>query len=606
MRKSGMAIGLTAVAAIMTACGGTSTADQVASSSLIVTKFNGQLNLTSTKPSALVDSSGILQQAEAVSFVSKSEIIAAQNDGNASVIFRSLDEGRNWNQISVVPGTVDKVDFVNSQVGFALARSSADASSSALYSTSNGGQTWVEVSAGSADGIGFVSAQVGFEVRRVADTKNNVQTASIVRSQDGGKTWVTVPSPLDSGVISASFSFISPTEGWLLAGTATGAGTQTKYLYQTSDAGTKWTQITKTPVNASGSSISEGLLPIGGFVNELQFMNGSVGYISLRQGGFLETSDGGRSWHQVELRGLPIQSANRILSFAAWSPTDFSVVTERPSFWISTSPSQWLRVYPPYRETGIYSSQNGLYALSQTGELADVQTSSSQQTLPRVPQGTIQVDPFHAGMMAFTPTKIYFSADGAHWEQLPVPHGWSLLQGHFVSANFGLVVANDNGPPGSAVLELTSDGGSSWQKIVTKFRPFAIDPVSPTDWWALGGTDVTFTANTSKLGSKQMHWNLYYTEDGGKSWDEFIANWPVVGGLDFVSNSEGYVWIPGKLYRTVDRGSSFSVYDLPSQLGLEGMFSMAFEPGGVGWSLGNAGYPIYHTIDAGAHWGPNP
>lgn len=606
MRKSGMVVGLTVAAVIMAACGGTSTAEQVASSSIIVTKFNGQLNLTSTRPSALVDSSGILQHAGAVSFVSKTEIIVSQNDGNQSGIFRSLDEGRNWNQISVVPGTVDEVDFVNSQVGFVLSRSSADVSSGALYSTSNGGQTWVEVSAGSADAIGFVSAQVGFEVQRLGKSKANVQSASIVKTQDGGKTWVRVPSPLDPGVISASFSFISPTQGWLLAGTATGAGTQTKYLYQTSDAGTKWTQVTKTSVNSSVSSISAGLLPVDGFVNELQFINGSVGYISLRQGGFLETSDGGTSWNQVGLPGLPIQSANRILRFAVWSPTGFSVVTDRPSFWSSISSTQWVRVYPPYRETGIYSSENGLYALSQTGELTDVQTSSSQQALSRVPLGTIQVDPFHAGMMAYTPTKVYFSADGAHWEQLPVPRGWSLLQGHFISADFGLVVANDNGPPGSAVLELTSDGGSSWQRIFTKFRPFAIDPLSSTNWWALGGTDVTFTANTSKLGSKRMLWNLYYTEDGGKSWDEFIANWPAVGGLDFVSNSEGYVWTPGKLYRTVDRGSSFLAYDLPGQIGLEGMFSMAFEPGGVGWSLGNAGYPIYHTIDAGAHWGPNP
>ncbi len=606
MRKSGMVVGLTVAAVIMAACGGASTAEQVASSSIIVTKFNGQLNLTSTKPSALVDSSGILQHAEAVSFVSKTEIIAIQNEGNESAIFRSFDEGRNWNQIAVVPGTVDEVDFVNPQVGFVLSRSSADASSGALYSTSNGGQTWLEASAGSADGIGFVSAQVGFEVRRLSGSGSNAPTASIVETQDGGKTWVKVPSPLDPGVISASFSFISPTQGWLLAGTATGAGTQVKYLYQTSDAGAKWTLVTKTPVNSSGSSSSTGLLPVDGFVNELQFINGSVGYLSLRQGGFLETNNGGASWNQMELRGLPIQSARSILRFAAWSTSDFSVVTERPSFWISTSPTQWLRVYPPYRETGIYSSQNGLYALAQTGLLAEVQTASSQQTLSHVPQGTIQIDPFTTGIMAFTPTKVYLSTDGSHWEQVPVPRGWSLVQGHFISANFGLLVANDNGPPGSAVLEMTSDGGSSWQKISTKFRPFAIDPVSPTNWWALGGTDVTFTANTSKLGSKQMRWNLYYTGDGGKSWDEFIANWPAVGGLDFVSNSEGYVWIPGKLFRTVDRGSSFTAYDLPGQIGLEGMYSMAFESGGVGWSLGNAGYPIYHTIDAGAHWGPNP
>ena len=190
----------------------------------------------------------------------------------------------------------------------------------------------------------------------------------------------------------------------------------------------------------------------------------------------------------------------------------------------------------------------------------------------------------------------YMTNYGVHWEQVPVPHGWSLAQGHFISEDFGIVVANDNGPPGSAVLELTKNGGSNWETVQTKFHPFAIDPVSPTSWWAIGGTDVTFTRNTAKLGSRQMLWNLDFTGDGGKSWDEFIANWHVVGGLDFVSTSEGYVWVPGILYRTVDRGRSFIRGYLPPQIGLEGISSMTFQPrrgGLVAWERGLSHIP-YH------------
>jgi photosystem II stability/assembly factor-like uncharacterized protein len=605
MHRWPIAVGLALSTLMMSGCGVGADASQVASSTIIVTKFNGQMNLTATRQSSLVDSSGILQHVDSVSYISETQVIATQDSGNETDVFKSFDEGSSWHQIAIIPGSVSTTDFVDSQAGFALSDNPGNSSASSLFSTSNGGQTWMKVHTAPFISFGFVSAEVGFAVMKGVNSGGTVQSSSLYKTADGGRTWSLVPSPLNASVVSATFSFVSPLEGWVLAGSSHAAGGQVKYLYRTVDAGNTWSQVTQT-FSGSGGLPALGQIPSVGYVGQLDFISPTLGFIDLVQGGFFESQDGGKSWTQRRLTGLPVQSERGILRFAAWNSTTFSVVTDRPSFWLTKSQNQWVRVYPAHRETGIYSGIGGLYALSQAGELSAVQTSSSQQVLSRVPSGTIQVDPFPTGIAAYTPATIYITTDGAHWEQVPFPHGWSLAQGRFISEDFGIVVANDNGPPGSAVLELTKNGGSNWETVQTKFHPFAIDPITPTSWWAIGGTDVTLTRNTVKLGSRQMLWNLYFTADGGKSWDEFIANWHAVGGLDFVSTSEGYVWVPGILYRTVDRGSSFVRNYLPPQIGLEGISSMTFEPGGVGWSLGNAGYPIYHTIDAGAHWGPNP
>ncbi len=601
MRKSVIATGLAALAVLLGACGANTDTSQVESSTILVTKFNGQLNLTSTRQASLVDSLGILQHMGSADFLSKTEVIAAQDEGSESGIFKSYDEGKSWNQQSDVPGLVSSFDFVGSQAGFAL----SNANGGSLFATLNGGQTWVEMDRGQFEAIGFVTAQIGFAVMKSPQSSQSGAATGLYKSDNGGKTWAVIKSPLIPSAVSASFSFASPTQGWLLAGSRAQAGTETKYLYQTVDSGSSWSVIAQSATESNPPPTS-GSIPSAGFVGQLQFISSSVGFMNLLQLGFLESGNGGKTWTQLPLAGLPVQTAHGIVQFSAWGAASFSIATDHSSLWLTTSADKWSRIYPPYREAGLSGGLNGLYSLSQSGQLSSVQTSASQLPISTAPYGAIEIDPFANGFAAYTPSKIYMTVDGKHWDEVPVPSGWSIMQGHFISTNFGIVVANDKGPPGSAVIELTKNSGSNWETVSTKFRPYAIDPVTVSSWWAIGGTDLTVTSNTAKLGSRQMTWNLYFTSDGGKSWDEFIANWHAPGGLDFLSVSEGYVWVSGSLYHTMDRGSSFTRILLPSQIAMEGISTMAFQSGGVGWALGNSGYPIYHTIDGGVYWGPNP
>ena len=94
MRKSVIATGLAALAVLLGACGTNTDTSQVESSTILVTKFNGQLNLTSTRQASLVDSLGILQHMGTADFLSKTEVIAAQDEGSQSGIFKSYDEGK--------------------------------------------------------------------------------------------------------------------------------------------------------------------------------------------------------------------------------------------------------------------------------------------------------------------------------------------------------------------------------------------------------------------------------------------------------------------------------------------------------------------------------
>ena len=193
MRRSPIAAGLALSTLIMSGCGGSADASKVASSTIIVTKFNGQMNLTATKQSSLVDSSGTLQHAASVSYMSKTEVIATQDAKNQTEVFKSFDQGSSWHQITIIPGSVSTTDFVDSQVSFALSAGPGNSLASSLFSTSNGGQTWMEVHTGPFVSLGFVSAKSGFAVMRCANSGGTVQSSALYKTVDGGKTWSPVP-----------------------------------------------------------------------------------------------------------------------------------------------------------------------------------------------------------------------------------------------------------------------------------------------------------------------------------------------------------------------------------------------------------------------------
>jgi hypothetical protein len=124
-------------------------------------------------------------------------------------------------------------------------------------------------------------------------------------TNDGGNSWIPKPSPIRIGTI----YFMDADTGWLLGKSDLNPAAPT-LLYQTTDAGDTWTQIS-----------THSVLPLG---SELQFVDEQTGFayypfrmmdyycdfdsrvVGAAQNPYLYvTNDGGRSWERVEPQVAP-------------------------------------------------------------------------------------------------------------------------------------------------------------------------------------------------------------------------------------------------------------------------------------------------------------
>ena len=605
-RDVGIAL-LLGFGSIIAACGNTSAASQNPSSATTaVIKLDSTLNVSANKTSLIVSGKNIAQQVDDAFYLSQSIVYVSQQNGSGSTSSFLISEngGISWKTLSSVPGAVSWIDFVTNNIGYLVSRPVNGGPDNFLYSTTNGGITWIQVFAGSISAIKFLTPTTGFAMLRAPSSNPQLFSAGIYKTANGGRSWSLVPSPLNPAATYGSFSFSSPSDGWLLVGIQPSAGSENKYLYKTTDGGSNWSLVAQAQFSSGQAMATSGVMPATGYVTQLQFISPQQGFMSLMRSGMYATDDGGSTWNLMSETPMSAHSLRNVVDFSAWSRTDFSFVTANSTFWQDNSSGLMAQVYPPYSAQSISESSTGLYALSPTQGISLVGGANSVQRLGSAPTGVMELDPLGSRLLALGTSGLYQSNSVTKWKQIPLPKGCTLLQGKFVDSNLGFVVVNNNAPAGSATIDRTTNGGASWNKVSTPFRPLAVNPISESDLWALGGTRISVTNNPAK-NVYRIDWNLYDSTNGGKSWNEFIANWLSPGGVDFLSTQEGYVWAGNDLYHTTNGGYSFVRYTLPSTMANQGIFSMAFSAGGNGWALASSEYPIYRTADGGATWGLN-
>jgi len=165
----------------------------------------------------------------------------------------------------------------------------------------------------------FPSSQDGLSVRRVYLTSEEVMASFtygdplkrlpefqyLYYTHDGGQTWVPTSSPVKIGTV----SFLDGQRGWLL-GKSDPDQTAPILLYQTTDAGKTWNQITANCPLLLGS--------------ELQFIDDQTGFAFYTEPAsyiyrawdmrvmtsdqyptVFSTQDGGRSWVEFKIRAIP-------------------------------------------------------------------------------------------------------------------------------------------------------------------------------------------------------------------------------------------------------------------------------------------------------------
>ncbi len=540
-------------------------------------------------------------------------IVAAQAIGYKSNLYERSQPTVPWVQLGTVPGNVAQLDFPTLKVGFALVQGAGGHSSSLLYATSDGGRNWNLVSVAQLSQVHFFDGANG--VAAAPSPPGAIHGTEMLLTSDGGHIWTqaansSFPQQGVYGIRYSSFSFISRQVGWFVFGSQPGTGMQQKWLFETTDGGKDWSQVSASPPfpSPTTTTVPSGGLPIGGYIQQIRFTSSSVGYLMLgrdSRGGALKTLDGGIHWTGVQfLPGAQEVSSTAISDLAPSTPYGGIAYTVSGTLWIQANGGSWAQIYPPYRAINVSHGSGRTVALTGEGRLLQIDTKAPDSfvTLGNFGINGGDISQVPGATVMLTPTAIEVLRSSAkQWSNQPLPKGWNILSGRFATSKIGALVF---GPPGPEI-EATLNGGKSWTKISLPFSAFSVDPLSATNWWVAGGISHPLVPNP--YNKKILIWKyyLYHTTDAGRTWSQFGANWPGMGslnGIQFVSSSVGYAWNENTIFVTTNGGKIFTGHQLSAYY-IPGPNSLAVGTGGRAW-LASDSYPVFESKDYGSTWSP--
>lgn len=171
--------------------------------------------------------------------------------------------------------------------------------------------------------------------------------------------------------------------------------------------------------------------------------------------------------------------------------------------------------------------------------------------------------------------KFYKSSDGGMtWNSATITNAYDIFGVFFKNANDGYIAAN-----GGAWK--TSDGGQNWVKFQN-------------------GTynDIIFIDNNTGYMSSNYTQDLLKTTDGGANWNSTTSTGISISNhLFFKDSQNGFAWsdsdtAPGKIAKTSNGGSSWTLITIPSKLTMR---EMCFQPNGNFFLCGGGGNILKST-----------
>ena len=519
--------------------------------------------------------------------------IAVGSMGQSDGIFTTTSGGQHWRLVYMRPA-IFRVSMFSAQQGWLVTCANQGCEiPNELMATANGGTTWhvlyqapAHVSLSTPD---FVSPTTGYMLA----TNQNTHGTRLMRTTDKGLQWSYVPAPINfPGNLGSALDFITPKTGWLLSGGEPSAGYQSKTLYQTRNGGQTWQPVTSTG-SLSSSSLTQNRLLAGGYIDGLDFLTPSWGYVPLSRGPILVTHDGGRHFTPQWTKTFSPGNAT-ILSLSFLSPATGFILSEYPgltSLWRTyNGGASWSSVYPP-------PAPNGPMSFTPHERLgAGIDTWGSHIRILLTTNGgsSWTIDKAAPKVMAYPlwgPGRILWllGQNGQLWQgqnqgrqftSIPSP-SYGQLRSLAIAAKTATVLAVVSTPSGNTMpVRLThpfSPRSHTWQTLNWPFAPKWISTPSAHTIWALGvskqgeqslARDIQdHPHNPKAVGQYQsrhpLPWALYHT-DGNGHWTRYVLPNTVTRPIDpsgpvFLSPKWGYFWTSQRLYVTANGGRSWSV-----------------------------------------------
>lgn len=495
----------------------------------------------------------------AVRFVSESEGWAvAEDDGGAAIVtadtkkqyqvLHTTDGGASWKlqwQGGSQPNRKPALYVQSSKIGYALLGNS-------LLKTEDGGKTWTSVRFGVQNfvlvGVFFSGSGTGW----AAGVSTKKDTLSVLCTSDGGKSWsVQFRKNYDQGSAGfVAFNFLSEKEGWFLT---SDSGNWNGGLYHTEDGGDHW-------------SLSNTVRCFRPYAEDICFTDSKTGWIPFSvgagpvDGGLSCTRDGGKTFRvlgETSAEGggpRAITSAKQVLFLSSKTGWAIGEDLSHGDYLLSTKDggNTWEQRYPssgPVTAISFVSGETGFGLGELSDENALLTTRDGGQSWQKLT-----------------------SFAGKYW-----PEGISFLS---PSEGWVLALPADSGDGSSQMVLHTSDGGKTWSRRGS-FLSY--------------GQSVYFRFFDAENGvavQASAKWQAFRTQDGGKTWNPISCNFP-----------NGALPDQAELSRLSGNPAKWNGY--PETMGTPGGTAAALLPNGTGMVLtetSSGRVELLMTPDHGITW----
>lgn len=523
----------------------------------------------------------------AMHFVSSSLGFAV---GDQGFIARTNDGGQTWTpQTSSVQTTLNDVHFFDANLGLAVGDSNT------MLRSTDGGATWTKITMpphGNAYGVRFANANIA-----VAVGSNGAR----LRSTDGGASWTRLDTPVAGCQTCTlrSVAFTSATTGFAV-------GDQSNSILRTDDAGLTWASV--PGANAAGAT--DGSCGFGA----IDF-SGANGIAAATCGWVAHTSDGGVTWTKFPAVGLKLETDTYGVAFGTGAVA-VAVGGEGQIYRTTNAGVSWTSIFPQrdgqalwnvYFDnastayivgTKSYKSTDGGLSWAQDTSLPSgmrartsvngaVITAGSNYSINRSTDGGLTWSNvyFLAGSSTLDSFYFYNSSLGYAYGKTaggtirttdggltwaPVPWGLGTAVGvHFFGDLVGVYV-------GEGRIYRTVNGGANWSQVQYSSQRFV---------------GAAFTGNSGV--AVGLTGTMYSTSNQGLTWTQITGVTEHFRGVQSTSSGSSYVAYTdsGRMLRSVD-GSTWNPLASP----VSGQINaIRYYDDSLGLAVGNAGIILRTT-----------